>query len=69
MNNPFPHIVYFLAAALVLAIGGLAMMAAVISGDHAAIDRLLPDRLHHGFQRRRGVADRGFRRASPVSRT
>jgi hypothetical protein len=40
MNSPFPH-AYFLASALVLAIGGLAMMAAIISGDHAAIDRLL----------------------------
>jgi hypothetical protein len=40
MNGPFPH-TYFLASALVLAIGGLAVKAAIISGDHAAIDRLL----------------------------
>jgi hypothetical protein len=35
MNNPFPHI-YFLASALVLASGAMAMTAAVLSGDHDA---------------------------------
>jgi hypothetical protein len=62
MNSPFPH-TYFLASALVLAIGGLAMMAAIISGDHAAIDRLL-DAYITAFSTGGGVADR-LRRASP----
>jgi ABC-type Na+ efflux pump permease subunit len=40
MNSIFPH-TYFLACALVLASGGLAMTAAILAGDYAAMNKLL----------------------------
>jgi hypothetical protein len=40
MKQPFPH-TYFLASALVLASGGMAMTTAVLSGDHDAMLKLL----------------------------
>jgi len=40
MNNSFPH-TYFLASALVLASGAMAMTTAILSGDHDAMAKLL----------------------------
>lgn len=40
MNNTFPH-TYFLASALVLASGAMAMTTAILTGDHDAMAKVL----------------------------